>query len=306
MSAAHLSLRRRLRRRFYLALTRGVLAAAGRLPAGAGRSLCRGLAALAWRIRPRERARARQNLARAFPQLAPPARDRLLRASAAALGETLFATLTADRMAAAGFPGVVAPTDLAGDDAAAACRRALAPGRGAILLTGHIGCWELLGAWLAARLGGLAVVTGTVHNPAVDALVQDRRRALGMEPLPRKAGIRPVLRQLAQGRMVGVLLDQNTRAASVPAPFFGHPAPTPIVVAKLALRRGLAVVPAAMVRRDDCWVVEHLPALLPESAADPRRAEDVVAFTARCNEALQTLIVRNPEQWVWFHRRWDD
>jgi len=111
---------------------------------------------------------------------------------------------------------------------------------------------------------------------------------------------------LAAGRMVGVLLDQRTRAASVAAPFFGRPAPTPVALAKLALWLRIPVVPAAMVREDGAWVVRGLAPLLPPPDADPRCEADVAAFTARCNEALEILIRRNLAQWVWFHDRWDD
>jgi KDO2-lipid IV(A) lauroyltransferase len=233
-------------------------------------------------------------------------RQRLLLASAAAMGETLHATLTADRIAARGFREVREETGPRGEGVVSTCRRLLAPGRGALLLTGHIGCWELLGAWLASQLGPVGVVTGTVHNPAVDDLLQARRRALGLTTLPREAGIRPVVRELAAGRMVGVLLDQRTRAASVAVPFFGRPAPTPVTLAKLALWLRIPVLPAAMVREGGAWVARSLAPLLPPPDADPRCEVDVAAFTARCNEALEILIRRNPAQWVWFHDRWDD
>jgi Kdo2-lipid IVA lauroyltransferase/acyltransferase len=296
---------RRWRRRGYWLLARAVLAGVGVLPVVVGRAGCRCLARLALLVRPRERRRAQANLGLALPDLTPRQRRLLLRASAAALGETLHATLTADRIAAGGFREVREEAGLDGEGVVAACRRLLAPGRGALLLTGHLGCWELLGAWLARHLGPVGVVTGTVHNPAVDDLLQARRRALGMTPLPREAGIRPVVRELAAGHMVGVLLDQRTRAASVAVPFFGRPAPTPVALAKLALWLRLPVLPAAMVREDGAWVARGLAPLLPPPGADPRREADVATFTARCNEALEILVRRNPAQWVWFHDRWD-
>jgi Kdo2-lipid IVA lauroyltransferase/acyltransferase len=292
---------RRWRRLAYGLLTRAAIAGVGALPPVGGRAVCRGLAWLGLIVRPRERRRAVANLQRALPEMRSAQRRRFLWASASALGETLHATLTAPRIAAGGF------REVRDDEAAAAvCRSLIRPGRGALLLTGHLGCWELLGAWLAAQLGPVGVVTGTVHNPAVDDLLQARRRRLGMTPLPREAGIRPVLRELAAGHMVGVLLDQRTRAASVPVPFFGRPAPTPVALAKLALHWRLPVLPAAMVREDGAWVVRTLAPLLPPADADPRSEAHVTAFTQRCTEALESLIRRNPAQWVWFHDRWGD
>lgn len=298
---SRISRRRRWRRRGYALLTRAVLAGARLVPDAPGRAGCRCLGRLALVLRGRERRRAAANLAQAWPQWSASQRRRVLWECAGALGESLHATLVADRIAARGF------REVRDDDrVVAACREVLAAGHGGLLLTGHLGAWELLGAWLASELGPVGVVTGTVRNPAVDALLQDRRRRLGLTTLPREAGIRPVLRELAAGRMVGVLLDQRTRAASVAVPFFGRPAPTPVALAKLALWRGIPVLPAALVREEGAWVARSLPPLLPPAGADPRNPADVAAFTGRCSATLEELIRRNPAQWVWFHDRWDD
>ena len=142
------------------------------------------------------------------------------------------------------------------------------------------------------------MVTGTVRNPAVDRLLQDRRRALGLRPLPRDGGARPLLRALDAGQAVGVLLDQNTGAASAMVPFLGRPAPTPMGPPRLARRRNVPLLPAAAVRENGRWVVRWSPVIEPADAADDEQ------LAARCNDALGALIARNPEQWVWFHDRW--
>jgi KDO2-lipid IV(A) lauroyltransferase len=292
---------RRLRRRLYWLLLLAVLAAAQRLPLGAVRGLGRTLARLAARLRPREMARARSNLARAFPERDPQARERLLAESVVRLGENLADTLAAPRILAGGLPVVAA-----GSSPVAAVAELAAAGRGVFLLTGHLGCWELLGGWLAreldaAGLGPLGVVTGTVRNPPVDRLLQERRRALGLRVLPREQGAAPLLRHLRGGGVAAVLLDQRTRAANRAAPFFGHPAPTPVGLARIALRDGVPILPVAIARRADGrgHAVVHLAPL-----AVAGRDED--ALLADCNAALERLIRRNPAEWVWFHRRWED
>jgi KDO2-lipid IV(A) lauroyltransferase len=291
--------RRRLRRRFWFEVTRAVLGAVQALPERPGRGFCRVLAAAGLRIRSRERARARRNLALVFPDRPWDWREALLRRSADSLGETLHAMLTADRRAARGFPGVREEPGPDGRGALAVLRDLTAGGRGALLVTGHLGCWELLGAWCARGLPRTAVVTGTVRNPAVDRLLQDRRRALGVEPLPRERGAGPVLRALDRGAAVGVLIDQNTRVASAPLPFLGATAPTPLGPARIARRRGVPILPAAMIREADGWVVRHLQPIDPADAASDEE------LAGRCNAALGELILRNPDQWVWFHDRWD-
>jgi KDO2-lipid IV(A) lauroyltransferase len=184
-----------------------------------------------------------------------------------------------------------------------------AQGRGVFILTGHLGCWELLGAWLARELrlrglGGLGVVTGTVHNPPVDRLLQQRRGRLGMTVLPREAGAGPLLRYLRSGGVVAVLQDQNTRTRNLDIPFFGVPAPTPVGLARLALRYDIPVLPVVIARdqRTGRHQVVHLPPL--EFRKRGSQDDDVRDFLALCNSRLELLIRRNPAEWVWFHRRW--
>ncbi|MCP4571907.1 MAG: lysophospholipid acyltransferase family protein [bacterium] len=300
MSEAEVPRWRRIRRRLYWLLLLGVLGLVGLLPVRAGRALGRGLARLAVRLRPRETARARRNLTLAFPEVDEPARKRLLAASVVRLGENLADTLAAHRILAGALP-----VDEAGPSVIAEIARLAEPGRGVFLLTGHLGCWELLGGWLArelaaARLGPLGVVTGTVRNPPVDRLLQGRRRALGMCALPREAGAAPLLRHLGAGRVAAVLLDQRTRASNRDVPFFGRPAPTPVGLARIALRRRIPVLPVAIARHPEGpgHRVVHLQPL----AVDGRSEDDLLAG---CNAALEELIRRNPAEWVWFHRRWD-
>jgi len=290
---------RQWRRRFWFRVTEGVLWTVGVLPVAAGRQLCRSLARLGVATRRRERGRARRNLKLVYPDRSAAWREDLLRRSTLCLGETLYATLTVDKLAARGFPGVTEAPGPDGRGALAVLRGLLERGRGVLLVTGHLGCWELLGAWLAQGVQRAAVVTGTVRNPAVDRLLQDRRRALGIEPLARDRGARPVLRALAAGAAVGVLIDQNTGVASAPVSFLGRPAPTPLGPARIARRRGVPLLPVAIVGEEAGGVVRHGVPI------DPMAARDEYELTAQCNRALEDMIRRNPDQWVWFHDRWN-
>jgi KDO2-lipid IV(A) lauroyltransferase len=294
----HLPLWRRLRRRFWFLVARAVLAIVARVPEGAGRGLCRLLARGALRLRRQQRDQAWRNLVRVFPRRPEPWRRVLLRDAADALGDSAHAALTCLGT------GAVAPVaDLPGADGQTLVARLAglqAAGRGALLVTAHLGCWELLAAWLARELGGAAVVTGQVHNAPVDRLLQQRRRALGLRILARDGGARPILRALDEGLIVGVLVDQNTRVASARLPFLGHDAPTPLGPARIAARRGVAMVPAALVRCEGRWCAIHDRPIIPADGDDPRD------LAVRCNDALSEMVRRNPSQWVWFHDRWDD
>ncbi len=279
------------------------------VPLSWGRGTCAALGRLALRVRGPERRLALANIARALPQLRRRERETLLRNAAAHLGLNLFQTLAAPRLlrnrhtVIEDFPAG-ADSNTIGDRLV----ELAAAGRGVFVLTGHIGCWELTGGWLAqtmrARgLGPLGVVTGTIHNPAVDRLLQSRRRLLGMHVLPRGAGAVPLVRFLRRGGVVGVLQDQRTQVRNLAVPFFGEPAPTPLGLAALALKYDIPVLPVVGIWDESrqVQVMSHLPPIWPAEFAP----HDQLGLLTRCNAALETFIRRNPEQWVWFHRRWD-
>lgn len=296
---------RRFRRRLWWLLLRMVLAVTLRMPTGAARGLGRCLAWTALRARPREKRLALANLALALPEVAGAERERLLALSVRRLGENLADTLAVPRLV--DLPGFLTEEPCASTDGLRFMDvlTALADrGNGVILLMGHLGCWELLGAWLARemavrRLGPLGAVTGTVHNPAVDRLLQERRRSLGLKVLPRSEGARPMVRHLQAGGVVAVLMDQNTRVSSGTAPFFGHPAPTPAGPVRLSLRYGIPMLPVALARHGEGHRLVHLPPVEPAG-------RDEMEMLVAANAALEELIRRNPAEWVWFHRRWEN
>ena len=309
MPEGDIALWRKVRRRFYWLLVTLLIQGANLVPPAAGRRFGAGLAKLALLLRPGDRRVAEANLARAFPELDGRARNRLLKDSATAMGANLFDTMAAGRLLDQGDYVTEAPESgmpPVGDVLAelAAARK------GVFILTGHLGCWELLGAWLARELrsrglDGLGVVTGTVHNPPVDRLLQNRRHALGMTVLPREAGVGPLIRYLGNGGIVAILQDQHTRTRNLGVPFFGEPAPTPVGLARLALRYDIPVLPVAIARDQDTnrQRVVYLPPL--EFKAGGSGDDDVRGFLALCNSRLEYFIRRNPAEWVWFHKRWD-
>ncbi len=110
---------------------------------------------------------------------------------------------------------------------------------------------------------------------------------------------------LKRGDAVGILIDQNTfREAGVFAPFFGIPACTTTGLATIALRTGAAIVPGVLI-----WD-EHLrkhrlrfepPVALVQTG---NKQEDILTNTTRCNQVLEELVRKHPDQWLWVHRRW--
>mgnify|MGYP000943480836 CR=1 FL=1 len=183
-------------------------------------------------------------------------------------------------------------------------KKALSQGRGVILLTAHLGNWELLGAWLGSQ--GYPV-TALVNSPSVPALrrfAEELRLAMNIE-LVERTNMLPVRSILRQGKILGVLADQRA-SGGVVCNFLGREAPSPATPAVLHLRLGSPIIPAFIVRQEE--EMKHQIAFLPplEWPSAPSHRENIVRGTTLCNQVLGEFILRYPEQWNWFHRRWRD
>jgi len=179
----------------------------------------------------------------------------------------------------------------------------LAEGRGGIVITGHIGNWEILGAYCARRGVPVAAIARRVHNARINDLIVRFRERHGVRTIlqenPRSSReIREVLR--ARG-LLAMVIDQDMRAPSVSVPFFGRMGRTPAAAAALAVRRHLPVLPAFAQRQPGGGHrLTFLPAIRVEGSGDRRR--DILDLTRRFTEILEARIRMNPAERVWWHR----
>lgn len=181
--------------------------------------------------------------------------------------------------------------------------RELEKGCGVLGITGHIGCWELLAAYLARRGCPLAVVGRKLYDPRLDRILVGWREEAGLVNLPREGAARRMLKWLREGKMIGVLIDQDTGVESEFVDFMGRPAKTPIAPMLLAQKAGAAIVPMAIrLQRDGRHFVRICPALelLPDDGTRPVRRQNL----EKCSKAVERFILEAPDQWVWMHERW--
>lgn len=176
-----------------------------------------------------------------------------------------------------------------------------AMGRGAILLTGHYGHFELLGAWLS-RIHPVDFVVKPLSNPHVEAQLARWRADAGVGSIPLGAGLRRVFEALRAKRWIALLADQDARDRGAFVPFFGRPSSTPKGPAELALRTGVPLV-MGFIRRspDGRHEIEVRP---PLTVPDLHAPGAVEALTACHTAILEAEIRRHPEAWFWLHRRW--
>lgn len=281
----------------YAAL-RGFVAALGLLgwrPAGA---VGAALGALGYRPFGVRRAVVERQVAAAFPALTPMAVRAIARAAYANLGRVAVEAAILPALGANAVLDCFAePT---GWEYVADARAA---GRGMLLVSGHLGNWELGGAYLAARGIGLDVVTRRMGNPLFDAYVTATRTRLGMQVVHDADAVRRVPRAMREARAVALLVDQGAAGlASTYVPFFGRPAKTPRGPAVFALRLGVPTIFAAVVRQPDGrYRMCFEPVVVHDTGARERNVDATVAgYTAQ----LERYVREAPAQYFWHHRRW--
>ena len=181
-------------------------------------------------------------------------------------------------------------------------REALAEGRGLLFVTGHYGNWEVAAAAVAARGIPIDAIVRRQRNPLVNERFEITRRRLGMELVDMVGAPKRVAMGLRQGHAIGIVADQDARAAGVFVPFFGVPASTfkgPAIFA-LTFR---APVFAAITRRLPDGRYRVTASRVPvERTGD--QEEDVRRITAELAARLEAEIREDPSQYFWFHRRW--
>jgi KDO2-lipid IV(A) lauroyltransferase len=179
---------------------------------------------------------------------------------------------------------------------------ALAEGKGAVLITGHVGNWEILGQAIAAAGFPIATIARPAFDPRVTRWLDQWRSRHGLKIIWREQNSgKAILRALRNNHLMAFLIDQDTKTVGDYVPFFGRPAFTPTTPAALALRTGAPVIFCWHHRRGRRHQIT-VERVVFEPSGDYRR--DTMALTALLTARLESVIRIVPEQWVWMHRRW--
>jgi len=281
----------------YAAL-RGAVAALERLSfAGAGRIGARigGLGFAPLKIR---RAVVERQLRAAFPERDEDDIERIARAAYAHLGRTSIETAILPSYNTAEILSMF--ESVQGWDLV---EKNLALGKGLILVTGHLGNWELGGAYIAARGLPIDAVARHMANPLFDRYLTRTRERIGMSVVHDEEAVRRVPRALRGGRAVAFLFDQGAVGlASTWVPFFGRFAKTPRGPAVFALRLGAPVMFGVALRQPSGRYQLSFEQVEVVDTGD--READVDRIVAEYSAVLERWIRRAPEQYLWHHRRW--
>jgi KDO2-lipid IV(A) lauroyltransferase len=180
-----------------------------------------------------------------------------------------------------------------------------ARGKGIFYLTAHIGAWEISSFVHSLYDHPMHIIVRELDNPYVQRLVARYRSLHGNQTHDKDDFARGLIEAMRKGEGVGVLMDTNmTPPQGVFVNFFGTPACTASGVARVALRTDAAVVPAFMIWDSvlSRYRLRFEPAIELIRTGDDEA--DAIANTARFSKAIEDIVRRFPDQWLWVHRRW--
>ena len=258
----------------------------------------RGLGRLAWFVAARSRQVTQRNIALCLPLLPPDAQSALSRESMSATGQLLLESAGVWSRGPHALARWV--IDVTGKEALDA---AVADGRGVLCLVPHLGNWELLNAWLGSHYDFTAMYAPR-QNRWAEAWVRESRQRTGSRLVPTtRAGVRALYEALGTGGVVGMMPDQvPDDGAGVQASFFGQPALTGTLPARLALRAKSPVFIAWAVRTEapSQRAGFHLGFHRLVAA---EHAQDVPSLLALVNIEIERVAARHPAQYQWEYKR---
>jgi KDO2-lipid IV(A) lauroyltransferase len=260
----------------------------------------RGMGWCWYHLMPRHRIRARDHLRIAFGAALPEKQvDRLVLGSMQQMAMMAMELLFTPRLINPWtWPRYVWPGDLR------AALDVLLDRRGAILLTGHYGNWELTGYLLATWGFDVVAVMRPLDNPYLNRYIMAMREKRGLRLLFKKGAIQSADEVLEGGGILAFIADQNAGRKGLFVDFFGRPASTYKSIGLLAMRHRVPIVVGGARRRSLRFEYDIIAprVILPEEweqQADPLRY-----ITQEYTRAFEAIVREAPEQYLWIHRRW--
>lgn len=271
----------------------------GALPRGVARAVGSAIGGLAYGVLGRLRSVGLRNLALALPEKVAAERERILRTEYRNLGWLLAEFCLMQGYTAERASRFIRYEGL--DNYLRARER----GKGVLVLTGHLGAWELSSFYHSLMGYPMGMVIRRLDNPLVDRFVNHVRCLHGNRVIHKDDFARGLIASMRAGETVGILMDTNmTPPQGVFVPFFGVQACTASGMARVAAKTGAAVVPGFLLweESEQKYVLrfgEEMP-VVTTGEAELDALVNTEAFTTKIEEYVRQY----PEQWLWMHRRW--
>ena len=176
-------------------------------------------------------------------------------------------------------------------------KEAMAQDKGVILISGHFGCWEILGKWVGEQVPLFTGVAQRQKNKGANKFFQQQREIPGTGHIFRKEPIEKMYDILNKKGILGLVSDQDAKQKGVFADFFGHPASTPKGAALFHIRTSAPILVGICIKR--AFMKYEIKFLKVNTSS-----QNIKGITQQYTSILEKCIRSNPEQYFWFHRRW--
>jgi len=269
------------------------------LPRGLARAIGAVIGAIAYRVLGRLRRVGLRNLEMAFPEMTAKERQAILRSEYRNLGLLMAEFCKMPDYTAATASRFIRYEGLEN------YLQARERGKGVLVLTGHLGAWELSSFYHSLMGMPMGMVIRRLDNPLVDEFVNRIRCLRGNRVIHKDDFARGLIASMRAGETVGILMDTNmTPPQGVFVPFFGVQACTASGMARIAAKTGAVVVPGFLLwEESERRYVLHFGVEL-EVVHTGDAEQDALINTATFTAAIEGYVRRYPEQWLWVHRRW--
>lgn len=182
-------------------------------------------------------------------------------------------------------------------------RTAYNKGKGIVAITAHTGCFEMLLHYYALEGFRCFAIGRRLYDERLEKIIRKTRSGDNIEYMNRSESPRKIIRELQEGKVFGVLIDQDTKVEGVFANFMGKTAFTPSGPVKMAMKLKIPVFVSTTVRHpdDSHYIFINKQLQLIDTG---NFEEDLVKNVQAVNDQICVTIKQYPSQWVWMHRRW--
>ncbi len=182
-------------------------------------------------------------------------------------------------------------------------KKALDGGKGAVMVAGHFGNWELMGAALALKGYPVCFLVGEQHNRLVDNRMNEFREMMGIKIIHRGVAVRGVLKALRDNMFVALLSDQDAGKDGVFVDFFGRQSSTHQGAAVFALKTGAPIITGVPIRYNG-YKHRVVMGVIRTDQYSGVTDENVKELTQAYTSFLEQQIRNHPDHWFWMHKRW--
>jgi len=181
---------------------------------------------------------------------------------------------------------------------------ALHSGKKVILMTGHYGNWELIPLSIAAKFGSITGIGRKLDSAIMNAVLKQNREQFGIEMLDKKGAMKPMINVLKNGKILGLLVDQNTTEnEGLLVDFFGKPVRHTPSAAILGRRFDALIIPVFITTEDHLhYKVTFYDAIITKKTQNKER--DILESVQKQAKVTEEVIRKKPQEWFWLHKRW--